>query len=79
MLSDQNYTCAVPPSRKMSKKLTLKRSYERAASIEPFYTGGAICLSRDGSVMCCTCAGQVKLVDVETGAVRTTIDADADQ
>ena len=64
---------------KMSKKLTLKRSYERVASIEPFFTGGSICLARDGTVMCCTCAGQVKLVDVETGAVRASIDADADQ
>ncbi|EKX52194.1 hypothetical protein GUITHDRAFT_42081, partial [Guillardia theta CCMP2712] len=57
----------------------LKRQYERTASIEPFYTGGAIALSGDGSMMACKCGGEVCLVDVATGKVSSKIAADSEE
>ena len=59
-------------------KLALKRRYERAASIAPFYTGGPLTVSRDGSRLACKCAGEVKLLDAATGAIVATIAADAE-
>jgi U3 small nucleolar RNA-associated protein 13 len=63
----------------MAPKLALKRKYEKTASIEPFFTGGAISIFHDGSAMACTCGGDVKVVNLKTGAVSLTIHADADQ
>jgi U3 small nucleolar RNA-associated protein 13 len=59
-------------------KLVLKRRYERATSIAPFYTGGALVASRDGSRLACKCGGDVKLLDTATGGVVATISADAE-
>jgi U3 small nucleolar RNA-associated protein 13 len=60
-------------------KLGLKRFYERTQSIDPFYTGGPIALSRSGAIVACGCGGQVKIVDVATGAVLQDIEADGEQ
>jgi U3 small nucleolar RNA-associated protein 13 len=65
--------------RPASSRLALKRKYERAASIEPFFSGGALALSRDGDILACTCGGEVKILDVKTGAVRASVEADAEQ
>jgi U3 small nucleolar RNA-associated protein 13 len=59
-------------------KLALKQRYERSASIAPFYTGGPLCISRDGSRLACKCGGEVKLLDAATGAIVATIAADAE-
>ena len=60
-------------------KLGLKRFYERTESIEPFYTGGPIALARSGAIVACGCGGNVKIVDVQTGAVLQNIKADGEQ
>jgi U3 small nucleolar RNA-associated protein 13 len=60
-------------------KLGLKRFYERTESIEPFYTGGPIALARSGAIVACGCGGNVKIVDVQTGAVLQNIEADGEQ
>ncbi len=62
-----------------SSRLALKRKYERAASIEPFFSGGALSLSKDGAMLACACGGEVKVLDTGTGAVRATVEADAEQ
>lgn len=59
-------------------RLALKKRYDKIASIEPFYTGGGLSLSLDGSIMACTCGGEVKLLKTETGAVMHTLEADSD-
>lgn len=59
-------------------KLALKRRYERAASIAPFYTGGPVAASRNGSRIACKCGGDVKLLDAASGAIVATIAADAE-
>lgn len=67
------------PRRMASKgKLALKRRYERAASIAPFYTGGPVVVSRDGSRIACKCGGDVKLLDAASGEIVATIPADAE-
>lgn len=68
---------AAPMSAK-GGKLALKRRYERAASVAPFYTGGPIMVSRDGSRIACKCGGDVKLLDVASGSIVTSIPADAE-
>ena len=59
-------------------KLALKRRYERATSIAPFYTGGALAVSRDGTHLACKCGGDVKLLDAATGATIANVAADAE-
>lgn len=60
-------------------KLALKRRYDRATSIEPFYTGGSLAISRDGTALACTCGGEVRVLNTGTGAILVFIETDADQ
>lgn len=59
-------------------KLALKKRYDKIGSIEPFYTGGSLSLSKDGSILACTCGGEVKLLRTETGAVLHTLEVDSE-
>ena len=50
------------------------KAYRVRRKLEAFYTGGAVRLSQDGSLLACSCADEVKLVDVASGAVLRTIE-----
>ncbi|GIM03852.1 hypothetical protein Vretimale_8516 [Volvox reticuliferus] len=61
-----------------TQQLQLKATYRPTAKIEVFYTGGAARLTRDGKLLACSCADEVKIVDFATGAVLRSIKPDGE-
>lgn len=38
-----------------------KSNYRKDQVLEPFYTGGAACITRDGKLLACVCGEEVKV------------------
>eukprot|EP00983_Pelagomonas_calceolata_P079176 1154560-Pelagomonas_calceolata.AAC.22 len=51
-----------------------KQTYKKASVLEPYFTGGAARVTRDGKLLACVCGEEVKVVDIATGAVLRTIE-----
>ncbi|CAM6091154.1 unnamed protein product [Calypogeia fissa] len=62
----------------MAEALAYKKNLRATAALELFYTGGPVVLSSDASFVACACTEDVKVVDVETGKVRCTLQGDSE-
>ncbi|KAF6039472.1 TBL3 [Bugula neritina] len=61
-----------------STKKIPKESYEVEFKQTAFYTGGKIHVTSDGSYLLTTCRNAVKIIDMDTGLVVSTIEEDDD-
>lgn len=55
-----------------------KSNFEVESKLEPFYTGGRVQLSNNGSNLFCTCGGDVKIVDASSGKTVKTVTGEED-
>ncbi|KAL3678389.1 hypothetical protein R1sor_021345 [Riccia sorocarpa] len=62
----------------MASALAYKKNFKPSAALELFYTGGPVVLTRDGSFAACACGDDVKIVDVESGKVVSTLKGDTE-
>ena len=58
------------------KKIELKKSYKSVKSLEQFSTGGPYVVASDGSFMVCACNETLKLVDLSSSMITSTIEGD---
>uniref|UniRef100_A0A383VI50 U3 small nucleolar RNA-associated protein 13 C-terminal domain-containing protein n=1 Tax=Tetradesmus obliquus TaxID=3088 RepID=A0A383VI50_TETOB len=61
-----------------SEQLQPKAVYEPVTKLEPFYTGGAVRVTRDHKHLACACGDEVKVLDVATGTVTKTLPGDSE-
>lgn len=66
------------PASNMAEALAYKKNLRATAALELFYTGGPVVLSSDASFVACACTDDLKVVDVETGQVRCTLQGDSE-
>ncbi|PWN51000.1 WD40 repeat-like protein [Violaceomyces palustris] len=60
-------------------KPRLKTSFAKSRSFEPFYTGGSVAFTPDGSWMATTLSEEVVVTEVKTGNVITKIPGDTEE
>ena len=51
----------MPNDGRPASSLTAKLTYRVNRKLEPFYTGGAAKLTRDGRLLVCACSDEVKV------------------
>ena len=56
----------------------LKKNYKSTSAVQVFYTGGPVAISSDASFIACACHDQVKVVDLQSGAVTSTLEGDSE-
>uniref|UniRef100_A0A8B9CAN2 Transducin beta like 3 n=1 Tax=Anser brachyrhynchus TaxID=132585 RepID=A0A8B9CAN2_9AVES len=56
--------------------LRFKSNYAVSRRMEPFYTGGRVQVSRDGTAMFCPCGTRLNVIDLETGARLHSLEQD---
>lgn len=61
----------------MAQQLKPKLNYKAKSSIEVFYSGGAVSLSKHG-LLACACQDDIKTVDSHSGAVTQTLLGDSE-
>lgn len=54
--------------------LPFKRNYRCVPFLQRFYEGGAFVVAADGSFIACACGDSIKIVDSDTGAIRSTVE-----
>ena len=57
-------------------KLVLKSNYAVKQKWEPFYTGGYVDISKDGTFLLCMCGDRIQILDVSSGLVEKALSHD---
>ena len=60
--------------RENSSKLQLKTNYAVKQQWEPFYTGGTVDISQDGSYLFCKCGEKVQVLNINSGIVEKVLE-----
>nr|XP_034311300.1 transducin beta-like protein 3 [Crassostrea gigas] len=57
----------------------LKENFAVETKYEPFYTGGKIFISNDGTCMFCGCGNKIHVIDVNSGQTKYTLSQEEDE
>ena len=78
---NNSYLCVLPLFLWIgmaTSPVLLKQNYKSTSAVQVFYTGGPVAISADASFVACSCHDQVKVVDLQSGAVTSTLEGDSE-